>query len=738
MSLIGTLLVGSLMLTLGFTAAAMTFSHYTLTNVVDRQAVCRSLAEAAANRAIARCLADITYGTKGNLSDDISVTMDSAPGGWGKVYFGGSDAVSFGNIPRSNNFLAQDLPNQSTGRVVPSRSLHVIAVGQWGKTRRAVETIVSIPKFKYAIASTGQVTSSGGLLVAGVKNPGAVENGVSQIPDDQWAPGCMMSNSSDPSKALDLDSGAANSTITGDVQAVGGIKLGANTVVQGSVKPFNSPEDVPKVNATDYDTASMSGCNTTIGANEMGLNIVGPARRAGSLTVTGGLSMDAGILYVDGDVTIHGGLHGKGALISTGKVTINNQSSFHAADDQAAIVAQSDVKISGANKDDCVYNGVVFTQGDFKAKDVTLLGSLCAGKASGSTVQLDDVNMLSNPISMDLQYSLEGALSEHVMNWRRQSSLSVPVVLDGFLNGKMVDPAQVPPVTPGGTAGTTFRDNWGDHTAGGYEAEIGIFSSPYDSTRWHFSLVPNAASKTLAQSYYAGNPSGGEYHINVGSQQGLTYNTDYTQAWDSTANNGQGAYTLDKFKQAYPLGLYDGNASIRLEKIAFAASATVRGGNWGFEREFTPKELYSAIRSVQTASPQTFKLVNRDNPSQTRMVTLADVFDPGGTATDHFNWAQNSGNNFWKSLTSAHESLYAVPDGSLPSPLPATPWDSLSSYPVDTGYAGGASALIDWLNSQTTFNKPQYKGSFNFNPLQFVQLRDQSQRLLWREYDPGA
>jgi hypothetical protein len=713
MSLIGTLLVGSLMLTLGFTAAAMTFSHFTLTNVAERQSVCRSLAEAAANRAIARCLADITYGTKGNIGDDITVTLGSAPDGWGKVYFGGSDPVAFGNIPKSNNFLAQDLPNQSTGRVVPSRSLHVIAIGQWGKTRRAVETIVSIPKFKYAIASSGQVTSSGGLLVAGVKNPGAVEKGVSKIPDDQWAPGCMMSNSSDVSAALDLDSGALSSRITGDVQAVGGIKLGTNTVVEGSVKPFNSPQDVPKVKATDYDTAGMAGCNTTIGANEMGLNVVGPARRAGDLTVTGGLNMDSGILYVDGDVTVYGGLHGKGALISTGKVTIANQSQFHAADDQAAIVAQSDVKISGSDKDNCVYNGVVFTQGDFQANDVTLLGSLCAGKASGSAVKLNQVNMLSNPISMDLQYSIEGPLSDHVMNWRRDRNV------DGYVNGKLVDPATTPPVTPGGTE----------------ESNLSISASPYSQGGNMQITDQNSPGFTaLIQKYNADATSYPSYNLAVGSPRGLMYNSDYSVAWDSAANGGRGGFTPEKLAKAYPLGLFDGNASIRLEKLPFERGAYA-GGNWAFDHKFTPKELYGALRSESLGAPGRYKLINRDNPSQSVTVSLAEVFDPDGDAATRQKWGSFAAKKLWWGMTYPHWGMWGNQMPDLSDPLPATPWDNLPA--PEAYYANGYNALTNWLNSQTTFYKPQYKGSFNFNPLQFVQLRDQSQRMLWREYDPG-
>lgn len=741
MGLAGTLLVASLLMTLAFTTAAMTFSHFTLSNQVDKAAVARSLAEAAANRAIARCLADITYGTRKAVLDDITVTFPSAPEGWGKVYFGGSDAVLFGNIPLSHNFLAQDIPSAGTGRSLPSRSLHIIAIGQFARTRRAVETIVAIPQYKYAIASTGQIQASGGLLVAGVKNPAAVEAGVNLIPDDQWAPGCMMSNSADPQAAIDLDSGNVPSRITGDVRSAGGIKLGAATTVEGALKAFASPEEVPKVRAADFDTQGMTGCNSSLGPDEGNLKISGPARRQGNLSVTGGLRLDDGILFVDGDVTVRGGLHGKGALISTGKVEIFNQSSFKAADDQAAIVAQSDVALHGSDKDTCIYNGVVFTQGDFQANDLTLLGALCAAKTEGSQVQLDHVNLLSNPISLDLQYVIQGPLSDQIANWRRDQSISVASAnlnVGGYVNGTQVDPAQTLPITPGGIAPQVFTNAQNQYSVvSGAELQVGVDKTNYDSGIFMTEIVSSQAYKTLITPYLPPASNGGSYHLAVGKSDSFTYNTDYTKGWDPQANGGQGGFTMEKFAQAYPLGVFDGNASIELTNLAFHDSVYGTGAHWYVDENFNGRTLYEAIRSLEDPQPKTFRLVNKDYPSQVRQVTLADIFDPGGDAASHRAWARSAASNLWAGMTSDHFSIYEDPfHGALPSPLPREPWNSLTTMKDPNWYAYGSNFIGKWLASQTNFHKPQYQGSFNFNPLQFVQLRDQNQRLLWREYEP--
>lgn len=743
MSLIGILLVASLLLTLAFTTAAMSFSHFTLSKQMDKAAVARSLAEAAANRAIARCLSDMLYGTRRDASEDIEVTIPSAPNGWGKVYFGGHDAISFGSIPRSYNYLAQDTPQQGTGRIIPSRSLHVIAIGEYNNTRRAVETIVSIPLYKYAISTTGNVTSHGGLLVAGVKNPAAVEGGVSLIPDDQWAPGCMMSNSGDVQEAINLDSGTAETRVTGDVRAVGGIKLGSNTKVEGSLQAFASPEEVPKVSAGDYDTAGMTGCNTTLGGSEFALEIAGPARRSGDLTVTGGLTMDAGVLYVDGDVEIHGGLRGKGALISTGKVKIFNQSTFKAADDQAAIVANSDVEIRGSSKDDCVYNGVVFTQGDFKARQVTLLGALCASKTAGSNIELDEANVLSNPISMDLDYVIEGMLPDHVAFARKANCYGGPggSPFNGFSmptddtvrDGKVINPNTTPPM--GRDQDLDLKVDFdGDYA-------LGLASDRYAvQNNYTMSFPTSPAYDAAVQDVLGRTGTRQDYSLLLGNPEYARYNSDYTKAWDAAANNGEGAYTLEKFAEANPLGVMDGNAKMHLTDIVYEGQ-----GGWSFADPFTSRKLYQAIRGQQTSSEpiETYRLVNKTT-GEFRQVTFAEVFNPGGSETPA-EWGARAGATFLNAIMSPDQSIFGYEPlhwiGTVPAPMEPwndTRWPKVLNDPLDPWARNtGAMAVYNWLNSRTNFNKVPGKGMFKFNPMQFVQLRDQSQRLMWREYDPG-
>jgi hypothetical protein len=69
-------------------------------------------------------------------------------------------------------------------------------------------------------------------------------------------------------------------------------------------------------------------------------------RSADSLDLPGPLSIDEGFLYVDGDVTLKGGLNGTGALISTGRIMISGPTTFKARA-HIALYAAGDIILAG-------------------------------------------------------------------------------------------------------------------------------------------------------------------------------------------------------------------------------------------------------------------------------------------------------------------------------------------------------------------------------------------------------
>ena len=92
-------------------------------------------------------------------------------------------------------------------------------------------------------------------------------------------------------------------------------------------------------------------------------------------------------------------MKGKGAIFATGNVTVHGISTY-GANDQEAIVAKGDIAIEGSGRDRSIFQGGVYTQGNFRAKDVTLVGSLVANKteenSGGSQMELDTCNVVYN------------------------------------------------------------------------------------------------------------------------------------------------------------------------------------------------------------------------------------------------------------------------------------------------------------------------------------------------------
>lgn len=283
-----------------------------------------------------------------------------------------------------------------------------MAQGQSGGRTRLLEVILNQPPFKWAIASTGKVHSTGGLQVLGVKDFGTLIHGVENLPPEQILPGHLVSDSSD-GQALLLDSSASAPTlVTGDAQTMGGVNLGASTTVRGQVKQHAESAKLPEVVVENYDPAGVSGVQdisqSTLSST---LNVSGISRRTGSLTVNqGGLALDEGYLYVDGDLEIYGGLSGKGAIFSTGDVKVHGLSHFSTANLQA-IVAKGNLELDGSGPGASSFQGLLMSGGgQLKARQVTLVGSFVGTSrdGQGSNIDLDQVKLVASPQAIHLDF----------------------------------------------------------------------------------------------------------------------------------------------------------------------------------------------------------------------------------------------------------------------------------------------------------------------------------------------
>lgn len=395
MSLANTLVASSVLATLAFTTASLTVSQLTLNSRLGNQKIARELAESAASDCLHQLMLDPDW--KG----DSHITLATAPGGWGRASFSPSVASQWG-IPPSTNHLQGKLPGSSVadGSSLPASSLQLIAVGNYRGQRIRVVQMLLIPPFKYALSSSGAIVSNGGLTVGSVDDPALLANGFGSLPDDLIKAGHLAGNQSGPDSVHLNASPTRPVVIKGDVDSAGSVQKTDDAKVLGGIKENRQPVPLPSIPVHDYDPKDRSDLVKLEDPTQAHLVVKKPVRRQGALKITSGLEMTEGYLYVDGDLDIYGGISGKGAIFATGSIKIHGVSNF-AANNQQAIVAGGDVSVEGLGRDRSTFQGVIYTEGNFRAKDITLVGALVGNKANdaqgdGSQMTLDACNLLYN------------------------------------------------------------------------------------------------------------------------------------------------------------------------------------------------------------------------------------------------------------------------------------------------------------------------------------------------------
>ncbi len=404
LGLANTLGMTALISMVAFVCVGASFAHLTVSSRVERLAEAESVADAVLHLASARLLQQPSFGVQGPAQQRSLVL--TLPQGSARLTFDPQQARSWG-IPVSLNNLENESSAPGYRRTLPPQMVQLLAEGRSGGSRRLVEVLISQPPFKWAVASTGPVHSAGGLKVFAVKDLSRLVLGVDNLPPDQILPGHILSDH--PSaQALSLDSTPTNpSLITGDAQTVGSVALGASTTVQGQVKQHADPSDLPEVLVERYDPEGIQGLQALAAdTHGSGLDLSGIWRRQGNLTVAaGGLNLEQGYLYVDGNLEIQGGVTGKGAIFATGNVVIRGMSRF-SSDSLQAVVAGGDLTIEGSSPQQSSFQGLLMGGKSLRARHLTLAGSLLGANRDpeGSAIELEQVNLVSNPAAISLDF----------------------------------------------------------------------------------------------------------------------------------------------------------------------------------------------------------------------------------------------------------------------------------------------------------------------------------------------
>jgi hypothetical protein len=361
---------------------------------VNNNEQAKNMAESVIAQTLEKVMKKPAYGKKTDSSYDETPTVTSTSNGnaaIGILAFNPSVASNVKNtitngrenIPWSYNNLEVDAAKSGCGRTVPQFAIHLVGTGISNGVVRHVEAIIHVPPFPYAIASSGKFEAGSGLLLTAVKKAEDALNGASAIPPEKLVPSHLASNSKDV-KAIKL---GKNTKITGDVRSSGGIETDRDggTDIQGKLICNADAINLPVIDVTSYDpeVQKMEGFQS-LPATMEGQKLEGASKREGNLTVDGDLTLNGGLVYVNGDLTIHGSVKGKGGLFVTGKTTIDRGAKLETGN-SAVLVSKGDVSLGGTGKSSSSFQGMIYTEGNFTAKNITLLGSYVANGSDKAT-----------------------------------------------------------------------------------------------------------------------------------------------------------------------------------------------------------------------------------------------------------------------------------------------------------------------------------------------------------------
>lgn len=396
------LMAASVLIILLFTMAEAATFHLQLANSADNRAQAGDLAESVVNQALAEALLDDKYG----ITDPTKTIRIDGQGDASRNYGLLSFDRSNSSVPYSLNSLAVTSQVQgSTGHAVPANTIHLVGQGHVGDQVRTVEAIYYRPPFPKALSATGPIHATG-TVVTGIKPDATYAGNPGSIPSTQRLPGSLQSNSNltGSQNALEL----SDCNISGDVAAVGQVLVGANNTIGGEVRSNGDPQPIPHVDIQTLIASVQGADGTEILSGSVGDKKVNffAGCPIGDLTVAGDLELNNGVLWVKGDLTVTGGIKGQGLLLATGKVEVRKGTQLN-AQNLVAVACAGDAVFKGQGQDSYYFQGLVYTKGNFLARDLTVLGTVIADSNDPTKggLELQNVNFIQSSTAADYRVS---------------------------------------------------------------------------------------------------------------------------------------------------------------------------------------------------------------------------------------------------------------------------------------------------------------------------------------------
>ncbi len=385
-----------------FTATSAGISQLRLAEASTRQEHARNLAEAALSRAIAEMArTDFAFGRI--VTDRIEVTVDGLPDAVGTVTFnpgepGFAQGYSLRNLDSDEN--KPGAKNHS----VPGRTVHLVARGKVGNSEQWMECLYYRPPFPDGLAATGPVDAKG-LFLTGVREDTAYQGGdPGSIPPEQFRPANLFSNSTagfSPGEPAVKIGPACD--IRGSVGAVGSVAVDPDAAVRDEVLPGSEARAVPNMDLPALANEIRQNAVDVVGGGAVVLDENWYAKSDGPLTVSS-LDLNGTALAVNGSLTVNGPVTGSGIIIVNGDVNITDGRSEVTTTEQVAIGCTGDFNLSANSPEGNYFQGIVYSEGDLDAHDITVFGAMIVNGKSPArgSAKLDNVRFIQSPGSVQV------------------------------------------------------------------------------------------------------------------------------------------------------------------------------------------------------------------------------------------------------------------------------------------------------------------------------------------------
>jgi len=280
--------------------------------------------------------------------------------------FAGGISDSGFNVTVENNYRKDGTPT------CPGDSVLLSSVGVSNGYSCKLTCLLAVPPYPFALASSGPIKSLSGMTLGAV--PADFKG--TEVKVEDLTPAELMSGAELTLKG--------SSDIVGNARSAG--KADVDTAVvrvrDGAITGEASVDAVPVIPLKDFDfdpTLTVQTLPMDRFADKQKLS--GLLQWSGStLEFVNGLELNGATLRLHGNVVIHGGVKGAGALLVDGNVTIVGGSDL-TADNKVALVASGGVNITGPG----YFQGLVYAGGEdgISLKDVTVMGTvLNSGKTA--------------------------------------------------------------------------------------------------------------------------------------------------------------------------------------------------------------------------------------------------------------------------------------------------------------------------------------------------------------------